>query len=290
VMGDQGDGVGKRVVITGATNGIGLAAAKAMAAQGAAVTMVGRSPERTAEAVAAVEEAAPGAQVDALIADLSLQSEVSRLAALLADRPERIDVLVNNAGAMFGHRQVTSEGIEATWALNHLAPFLLTNLLLERLKSNPPARIVTTASDAHKREHLPFDDLMVERSYKGFRRYGQTKLANIAFTSELARRLEGSGVTANCYHPGLVNTGFNHNNSKGASVMMTLIKPFAATPEKGADTLVWLALSPEAAAENGGYFFARKRMSPSTEAQDPEVWRRLWEVSRQETGLGSLTG
>jgi NAD(P)-dependent dehydrogenase (short-subunit alcohol dehydrogenase family) len=279
-----------RVVITGATNGIGLAAATALAGDGAALTLVARSGARGEEAVGRIRESAPEAALDVMIADLSSQADVTRLAAALVDRGERIDVLVHNAGAIFSHRQVTVDGIEATWALNHLAPFLLTNLLLEHLKRNPPARIITTASDAHKKEHLPFDDLNADRSYKGFRRYGETKLANIAFTFELARRLEGSGVTANCFHPGLVATGFNHNNGKAASLAMTLIKPFAATPEKGADTLVWLATSPEAAGENGGYFFARKRVAPNTEAQDPAAWRRLWEVSRQQTGLATVPG
>ncbi|HLI57919.1 MAG TPA: SDR family NAD(P)-dependent oxidoreductase [Actinomycetota bacterium] len=278
-----------RVVITGASSGIGLAAATALARGGAAVTMVGHDPAKSASALAAVKSAAPEAAVDLLVADLSAQAEVARLAALLldrADRGERIDVLANNAGALFAHRQLTADGIEATWALNHLAPFLLTNLLLEQLKRHPPARIITTASDAHRKERLPFDDLNAARKYKGFARYGQTKLANIAFTFELARRLEGSRVTANCFHPGLVATGFNRNNGRRATWMMNAVKPFSTTPEKAADTLVWLATSPEAAAENGGYFFGRRRIEPNAQAQDPAVWQRLWEVSRSQTGLG----
>jgi NAD(P)-dependent dehydrogenase (short-subunit alcohol dehydrogenase family) len=186
---------------------------------------------------------------------------------------------------MFARRRLTADGIEATWALNHLAPFLLTNLLLEELKQHPPARIVLTASEAHRREHLPFADLDAVRSYKGFRRYGQTKLANIAFTFELARRLEGSRVTANCFHPGLVASGFNRNNSKAAALAMSMIKPLSVSPEKGADTLVWLAASPEAAGESGGYFYNRRRIEPNAEAQDPALWRRLWAVSQGQTGL-----
>lgn len=281
-----------RVVITGASSGIGLAAAAALAKGGAAVTMVGHDPAKSEAALAEVTAQAPDARVDLLVADLSLQSEVARIAATLLDRAgdgERIDVLVNNAGAIHGHRQLTQDGIEATWALNHLAPFLLTNLLLEHLKSNPPARIITTASDAHRKEHLPFDDLNADRRYKAFRRYGQTKLANIAFTFELARRLEGSRVTANCFNPGLVATGFNHNNGRRGVWMMNFIRPFSSTPEKGADTLVWLASAPEAAAENGGYFFERKRVEPNAEAQDPRAWQRLWDVSRTQTGLGAAT-
>jgi NAD(P)-dependent dehydrogenase (short-subunit alcohol dehydrogenase family) len=279
---------GLRVVLTGATGGIGLAATHALAAGGATVTMVGRDPAKADQALAAVYEASPLADVDLVLADLSSQAEVSRLAAILLEQARagrRIDVLVNNAGAMFARRRLTADGIEATWALNHLAPFLLTNLLLEELKQHPPARIVLTASDAHKREHLPFDDLDATRSYKGFRRYGQAKLANIAFTFELARRLAGSRVTANCFHPGLVASGFNRNNSKAAALAMSMIKPFSVSPEKGADTLVWLATSPEAAGESGGYFYNRRRIEPNAEARDPAVWRRLWTVSQEQTGL-----
>lgn len=281
-----------RVVITGASSGIGLAAATALATGGAAVTMVGHDRAKSESALAQVSEQAPDAAVDLLVADLSSQAEVARLAAVLLDRAragERIDVLVNNAGAVFAHRRLTADGIEATWALNHLAPFLLTNLLADHLKQHPPARIVTTSSDAHRRERLPFDDLNAERRYRGFRRYGQTKLANIAFTFELARRLEGSRVTANCFNPGLVATGFNRNNGRRATWMMNMVKPLSSNPEKGADTLVWLATSPEAAAENGGYFFDRKRAVPNAEAQDPQAWQRLWEVSRTQTGLGLPT-
>jgi NAD(P)-dependent dehydrogenase (short-subunit alcohol dehydrogenase family) len=219
------------------------------------------------------------------IADLSSQAEVRRLAAELLDRYERIDVLVNNAGAVFRTRRLTVDGIEETWALNHLAPFLLTNLLLDRLKRHPPARIITTASDAHQRAHIPFDDLAAGELSKGkaFGRYGETKLANILFTAELARRLEGSGVTANCYHPGLVATGFGRNNGRLINLAMSAIKPFARTPEKGAETLVWLADSPDVSGENGGYFVDKRRTLPSAEAQDMEVARRLWDLSRRQT-------
>ncbi|MGH2717219.1 MAG: SDR family NAD(P)-dependent oxidoreductase [Actinomycetota bacterium] len=277
-----------RVVITGASSGIGLAAATALAKGGLAVTMVGHDPARSEAALAQVKGEAPEAAVDLLVADLSSQTEVARIAAALLDRAEageRIDVLVNNAGAILAHRQLTADGIEATWALNHLAPFLLTNLLLEHLKQHQPVRIITTTSDAHRRERLPFDDLNAERSYKSWRRYGQTKLANIAFTFELARRLEGSRVTANCFNPGLVATGFNHNNGKRATWMMNAVRPMSSNPEKAVDTLIWLATSPDAAGESGGYFFNRKRLEPNAEARDPKVWQRLWEVSRSQTGL-----
>jgi NAD(P)-dependent dehydrogenase (short-subunit alcohol dehydrogenase family) len=283
---DEWTGVaGKRVVMTGATNGIGLAAAEGLAALGAGLTIVARSPERAAVAVERIREEAPDAPVpEVVIADLSSQAEVRRLAAELLDRHERIDVLVNNAGAMFRARRLTVDGIEETWALNHLAPFLLTNLLLDRLKQYPPARIITTASDAHQGSHIPFDDQGGEVSGKGrgFARYGETKLANILFTAELARWLQGSGVTANCFHPGLVATGFNQNNGRLMKVAMAAIKPFARTPEKGAETLVWLANSPDVSNENGGYFVDKRRTLPSAEAQDPEAAKRLWELSRRQ--------
>ncbi|MGB6771845.1 MAG: short-chain dehydrogenase, partial [Candidatus Dormiibacterota bacterium] len=166
-------------------------------------------------------------------------------------------------------------------------PFLLTSLLLERIKASTPARIITTTSDAHAGAQIPFDDINADGGYEnfGFTRYGQTKLANILFTTALAQRLEGTGVTANCYHPGLVASGFNRNNGMLMSLAMTLARPFARTPAKGADTMVWLADSPDVSAENGGYFVDRKRVQPSAAARDPEAARRLWELSEEETGL-----
>src|ERR1700730_6682681 len=273
----------KRVVMTGATNGIGLAAAQGLAALGAELTIVARSQERAAVALERIRDS-PAPEV--AIADLSSQAEVRRLAAELLDRYERIDVLVNNAGAVFRTRRPTVDGIEETWALNHLAPFLLTTLLLDRLKQHPPARIITTASDAHRGSHIPFDDLAAGAPSKGkaFGRYGETKLANILFTAELARRLEGSGVTANCYHPGLVATGFGRNNGRLMSLAVAAIKPFARTPEKGAETLGWLGASPaRLRGENGGYFVDKRPTRPSPRSRDMEVARRLWDLSRRQT-------
>jgi NAD(P)-dependent dehydrogenase (short-subunit alcohol dehydrogenase family) len=229
-------------------------------------------------------EAAGADVVEVLKADLASQDSVRALAAEALERYARIDVLVNNAGAMFEKRELSPDGVEMTWALNHLAPFLLTELLLDRLKANPPARIITTSSDAHSGAQIPWDDLNAERSWgrRGFTRYGQTKLANILFTAELARRLEGSGVTANCFHPGLVATGFNRNNSSLMRVVMTFAKPFSRNAEKGAETLVWLADSEEAGAENGGYFVDCKRAEPQPPARDMDSARRLWELSEQQ--------
>ena len=200
--------------------------------------------------------------------DLSSQASVRRLAAEVLARYPRLDVLVNNAGAVYGGRQLTTDGIELTWAVNHLAPFLLTTLLLDRLKESAPARIITTASEAHQGAHIPFSDLNAERSYRSFGRYGETKLANILFTSELARRLEGTGVTANCFHPGLVATGFNRNNGLLMDLGMTILKPVSRSPQKGADTLVWLATSPDVAKVSGGYFIDQQQRPPSPEAED----------------------
>src|SRR6516164_10270308 len=183
---------------------------------------------------------------------------------------------------MYGTRQLTKDGIELTWAVNHLAPFLLSKLLLRRLKESAPARIITTASQAHRGARIPFDDLNAERSYPGFGRYCETKLANILFTTELARRLDGTGVTANCFHPGLVATGFNRSNGLLMKLGMTILRPVSRSPEKGAEPLVWLATSPDVANVSGVYFFDQEQGSPSPEAQDTETARRLWEISERQ--------
>ena len=276
----------KQVLITGATNGIGLAAAEGLAALGANVAIVGRSKAKTRIASARITAAAGrGPTVATFIADLSSQAAVRRLAAEVLDRYPKLDVLVNNAGAMYGTRQLTKDGIELTWAVNHLAPFLLSKLLLHRLKESAPARIITTASQAHRGAHIPFDDLNAERSYRGFGRYCETKLANILFTTELARRLDGTRVTANCFHPGLVATGFNRNNGLLMNLGMTMLRPVARSPEKGAKTLVWLATSSAVANVSGRDFFDQEQRPPSPEAQDAETARRLWEISERQCAI-----
>jgi NAD(P)-dependent dehydrogenase (short-subunit alcohol dehydrogenase family) len=276
----------KQVLITGATNGIGLAAAEGLAALGANVAIVGRSKAKTRIASARITAAAGrGPTVATFIADLSSQAAVRRLAAEVLDRYPKLDVLVNNAGAMYGTRQLTKDGIELTWAVNHLAPFLLSKLLLHRLKESAPARIITTASQAHRGAHIPFDDLNAERSYRGFGRYCETKLANILFTTELARRLDGTRVTANCFHPGLVATGFNRNNGLLMNLGMTMLRPVARSPEKGAKTLVWLATSSAVANVSGVYFFDQEQTPPSPEAQDTDTAKRLWEISERQCAI-----
>lgn len=277
---------GKRVVITGASGGIGLAAARELARRGALLTLVARSAARGAAAAAEVRDAArDGADVEVVHADLSSQAAVRRLAADVLARHQRVDVLVNNAGAIHTSRRLTEDGIELTWAVNHLAPFLLTTLLLDRLRASAPARVVTTSSGAHRGTRIPFDDANAEHGYRaaGFQRYGQSKLANILFTAELARRLEGTGVTATCFHPGFVASGFNRNNGALMRLGMTLVRPFARSPERGAETLVWLVASPGAGAGSGGYFVDRRRREPSRAARDPEAARRLWELSEAQT-------
>jgi NAD(P)-dependent dehydrogenase (short-subunit alcohol dehydrogenase family) len=272
-------------VITGATRGIGLAAAVELARRGARLTLVARSEARAADAVRQIKTvAAKGASVDVLTADLASQASIRQLAIAAQARYPSIQVLINNAGAIYSRRHLSPDGIELTWAVNHLAPFLLTTLLLPRLAASTPARIVTTSSDAHEGARIPFDDVNAERSWGGFGfpRYGQTKLANILFTAELARRLAGTGVTANCFHPGFVATGFNRNNGFLMRIGMALSRPFARTAEKGAETLVWLVDSEAAGETSGGYFFDEHLVTPSAAAQDREAATRLWQVSEAQ--------
>lgn len=287
---------GRRVIITGATGGIGLAAARQLAALGAELTLVARSQERAQQALAEISRAAVtrGSRVvhpDVLLADLASQTAIRRLAEQILERYPRVDVLINNAGAIYARRQFSPEGIELTWAVNHLAPFLLTTLLLERLEASAPARIIITSSAAHYRAQIPFDDLRAERGYPamGFGRYGESKLANILFTVELARRLEGTGVTANCFHPGFVGTGFNLNNSWLMRLGMRIGHLFARRPDKGAETLVWLAHSAEVSDVSGQYFMDRRIVRPSHAARDMDAARRLWAVSEEQTRVSAAS-
>ena len=244
------------------------------------------APLGSTPAIRRINAASTGSSPDVLLADLASQASIRRLADELLAKYPRIQVLVNNAGAIYARRRMTADGIELTWAVNHLAPFLLTALLLDRLKASHPARIVTTSSGAHEGARIPFDDLNAERSWggAGFTRYGETKLANILFTAELARGLEGTGVTANAFHPGLVATGFNRNNGVLMRIGMALTRPFARSPQKGAETLIWLVDAEEAGELNGAYVFDRRPFPPSPAAQNIETARQLWRVSEEEVG------
>jgi retinol dehydrogenase-12 len=272
------------VVLTGATRGIGQAAAIELARRGAEVAVVGRDAERV-DAVVAEAQAAGGAtggrdSIQGHVADLTSMAGVRALAEELRDRHERIDVLANNAGALFASRKVTSDGFEQTFALNHLAPFLLTNLLLDRLRGG---RVVTTASDAHTAGRLDLDDLQSEDSYSAMGVYGTSKLCNILFTRELARR--EPELHANCFHPGVVRTGFGKNDNGIWKVLTTLGSPFFRSPARGARSLVWLAMSEDGGRLTGEYVEDEKVAQPSAAAQDPELARSLWERSAELVGL-----
>ncbi len=218
------------------------------------------------------------------IADLASLEQVRALAGRLAGL-ERIDVLINNAGLVLGERRITPDGLEHVFALNHLAPFLLTNLLLPKLTASAPARVITVTSDAHSAARLDLRDPNLEHGWDSWRSYANSKLANILFTRELARRLDGTGVTANCAHPGVVRTGFGRESRPLLKLGITIARPFMASPERGADTIVYLASSPDVVGQTGGYYVKRQRCEPSAAARDDAVARELWELSEEMTGL-----
>jgi NAD(P)-dependent dehydrogenase (short-subunit alcohol dehydrogenase family) len=278
---------GKTVVITGATSGIGQVAAVELARQGARIVFVARNPLRRNATLARLSVANDKAKHAAYLADLSRLSEMKRVAGEIAAAEPRIDVLINNAGAVFGRHEATADGLEMTFATNHMAYFVMTNLLLANLKAAPGARIVSTASDAHKSGKLNFDDLQSEKSYGAMRVYGTSKLCNILFTRELARRLSGIGVTANCLHPGFVSTGFGDNNDGLMGFTIGILKKLGAiTPEDGARTIVYLASSPEVAGQSGGYYYKYAPATPTAAAQNDADAKRLWEISAKIAGVG----
>lgn len=278
---------GKLCLVTGATSGIGLVTARALAARGAAVIITGRSLVKAQEMVSQIRSETGNETLQYLLADFSDLQQVWELAAAFKARYERLDVLVNNAGTYFNRRHI-KDGVEMTFLVNHLAPFLLTNLLLDVLKASAPARIVTVSSDAHKYDQMNFDDLSFERGYFGMRAYARSKLANILFTYELARRLQGTGVTANAVHPGQVATNIWRSNF---GVIGPLLKWFiglsALTPEEGADTVIYLASSPEVEGVTGKYFIRRQPAASSPLSYDEEVAVRLWKVSTALTSAVS---
>ena len=276
---------GKHVMVTGATRGIGLETALGLARMGASVALVARSRDRGEACLEAVRRASTHGAPSLFLADLASLSQVRRLAADLAAALPRLDVLVNNAGALHARRRVTEEGHEMTFAVNHLAAFLVTNLLLPKLRASAPARVVTVASEAHRRARLDLDDLESERGYGGMAAYCRSKLENVLFANELARRLAGAGVTSNSLHPGVVATGFGRNDPGWFSILVTLARPLLLTAEQGARTSIHVASAPELASTTGVYFKDSRPARPSAAALDGASQRRLWEVSARMVGL-----
>jgi NAD(P)-dependent dehydrogenase (short-subunit alcohol dehydrogenase family) len=280
---------GKTVLVTGATSGIGRATALGLAELGARVAITGRDPGRAEDAAEEIRTAG-GGEVDVFVADLSAQSEVRRLASEVLRSLPRIDVLVNNVGGYWNTRHVTADGLERTFALNHLAPFLLTNLLLDRLQHSGPARVVTVSSKAAAMGRIDFDDLQGATSYSGARAYNQSKLANILFTIELARRLAGSAVTANALHPGVVNTSFGAEDpGRAQRLLVPLVRPFLKTPAKGAATSIRVACAPDLQGVTGRFFVNGKPGKAPGRSEDPATAARLWRVSEGLVGLTPAT-
>ena len=276
---------GKTVVITGATSGIGQVAALELARMGARVVFTARNAAKGADTLSKLEAANPDAKPALVVGDLSLIAGMKAVGAELASAAPTIDVLINNAGAFFEKREVTADGLERTFAVNHMAYFVVTELLRPNLAGD--ARIVSTASVAHNFGRLDFDDLQSARHYRraGMEAYGTSKLLNILWTRELARRLSGSGATANCVHPGGVNTGFGDNNSGLIGAVFKLGKRFMLTPAQGADTIIYLASSPEVASQTGGYWTKQRRVEPAAAARDDDAGRRLWRESARIAGM-----
>jgi NAD(P)-dependent dehydrogenase (short-subunit alcohol dehydrogenase family) len=274
---------GRICLVTGGSTGIGKVTALELARRGAQVTIVSRDKARGEAALADIRQQSGNQQVELILADLSSMKEVRRVAARFLATHDRLHVLVNNAGVILTDRVVTEDNLEATFAINHLAYFLLTELLQDLLIRSAPARIINVASGAHLRGHINFDDLQAEKSYSGLRVYCNSKLANLLFTQELARRLDGTHVTANSVHPGPVATSWGTNTSGWFKWGHSLFRPFMITPEKGAETSVYLATSSDVAKVSGQYFAKMKRTRASKEANDPAIAKRLWKVSEQLT-------
>jgi NAD(P)-dependent dehydrogenase (short-subunit alcohol dehydrogenase family) len=276
---------GKVVVITGATSGIGRVAAERLAALGARIVLVARDPARARATLARLAAGSPGASHSVHYADLSRLTDMRRVAAEIAAAEPRVDVLINNAGALFSRRSITEDGLERTFALNHMSYFVLTAALRHSLMTAAPARIINTASNAHRKGHLDFDDLQSTRRYRASRAYGTSKLCNILFTRELARQLGGSGVTANSFSPGFVATRFGDESGGIARLALSALKFIAAkSPEAGAQTLVYLASSPEVAHISGEFFYRCRPGNLTAEAQDDGKARQLWAESERLAG------
>ena len=277
---------GKRVLVTGATNGIGLEAARSLARQGAKVVLVGRDAAKTARCLADVRASAPGAEVSSLLCEFSRQTDVRALAEAVRARADRLHVLVNNAGGVNKARRLTGDGIEATFAVNHLGYFLLTQLLLERIVQSAPARIVNVASIAHRRATMDFDDLFYERGYSLVKAYGRSKLGNVLYTRLLAQKLAGTGVTVNSLHPGAVDTGIWSAAPAWTKPLIAILRRFAfISAEEGGRRIVQLVAGPELSGTTGQYFENGRIVDPAPRARDDALARRLWQESERLTGL-----
>lgn len=271
-------------LVTGATSGIGYETALGLARMGARTGIVGRDSARTRAAAEAIRAAVPGARVDTFVADLSSQAEIRRLAAEVRALYPNLHVLVNNAGAIFDRRQTTADGLERTWALDHLAYMLLSLDLLDLLKASAPARIVNVASAAHVRGRIAFDDIGHARRYAPLAVYSQAKLGNVLFTAALARRLDGTGVTVNALHPGVIASGFAGGTGGWFGLGWSLIRPFLTDPAEGAKTSLYLAASPEAEGVSGRYFARSRSVPPSRRARDTDLQERVWTMSLAQIG------
>ena len=278
---------GKVVVITGATSGIGEVAARRLAAMGARIVLVARDAARGQESLARLAQSSAGVTHSIYYGDLSRISETKRVAAEIAAAEPRIDVLINNAGALFGTRQVTADNLEQTFATNHMAYFVLTLGLRESLFAASPARVVSTASAAHQGYTLDFDDLQAAKGYSAIKAYGRSKLCNILFTRELARRWSGKGVAANCLHPGFVASRFGDGSGGLLSRVVRVAKVFAISPEKGAQTIVYLASAPDVGAISGEYFYKCRPATPTAGGRDDAAAKHLWMESAEIAGIES---
>ena len=276
---------GKVCLVTGGSSGIGKATALGLANMGATVIVVGRDRSRGEAAVTEIKQKSNNDAVDLMLADLSSQASIRRLAEDFKDRYQQLHVLINNAGVFTSKHTVTVDGIETTFAVNHLAPFLLTNLLLDVLKASAPARIINITSSGERSGTINFDNLQGEGRYSGFQAYNQSKLAMILFTYELARKLEGTGVTVNCVHPGVVVTNLGRGSSGAFGLLLRLMRPFFSSPEKGAETPIYLASSPEVEGVSGKYFAKKAEAKSSERSYDTVTARRLWQVSAELTKL-----
>jgi len=275
---------GRVCLITGATSGIGKATAHALAALGASVGLIGRDPQKGEATVQRIRQDTGNEEIELLSADLTSQTSIRELADHILTKHDQLHLLVNCAGAFFRDRRVTIDGLEMTFALNHLAYFLLTTLLLDLLQESAPARVVNVTSGAHSTGRIDFEDLQRERGYRGQVAYNQSKLANVLFTYELARRLDGTGVTVNCVHPGVVHTNFGRQNQPVAwRLVISIVTPFMRSLEKGAENVVYLSSDPEVETVTGKYFHDLKPKRSSKLSHDPDVAARLWQVSEELT-------